>query len=148
MRHALSAVVLVVPCLLAGCGGPDPSKVAPAPHEGVIVALPEDQGFVELMDGKAGPSKGRRIERPIVAFLLQADKKTAIESPPQEMVVRLDSTKDQKPITLRLQPDANEPAGSARFVSASGPYEVGRGGAGVVEVNLNGKSLKAPFRGR
>ncbi len=151
MRNVIATVALLA-SLLAGCGGPEPMVARSdqtSPHGGVIVPLPGEQGFVELLNGADAPPIARVRQTTIVAYLLQPDRKTAVASPPQEIAIKLDTQKTPNPIPLPLKLDTTDPAGSARYVSEVGPYEVDRGGGGgTVEVTLNGKPITVPFRGQ
>ncbi len=138
--------------LIVGCDGGTPKPtvdVKEAVHNGTVVPLPEDLGVVELLNGK--PSRtGGNYQATIIAYLLQPDRTTPIESPPKEMIVKIGSADETaKPVTLKLDPTTSEPTGSARYTSAPGPYEIGRGGTGgTVEVTVGGKAVSAPFRSR
>jgi hypothetical protein len=147
MRTAV-LLALLATATCAGCGvGVVPSAVPPtsALHGGILVPLPEQKGFVELLNDKMEKRYGV-YETTIVAYLLQPDQKTPLQPKPTNVSIKLDTAKGQKSIPLVEKPDTADPAGSARFVSDFGPFELNQRG-GELSFALDGKSQTVPFRG-
>jgi hypothetical protein len=146
MPKRLILVALAAGWAAAGCGS-DPmsgptSAAVPAIgelHGGVLVPLADGQGYVELLNGER---RGRTNQTTIVAYLLQADQKTASAQKPSEVVVKLGS----QTVPLHAEPAAGEPAGNARYVSAPGPYDLHQQGGDVV-VTHDGQTASGSFRG-
>ncbi len=148
MRTLVVLFSLFTAISLSSCGTPVvESTVPPASehHGGVLVPLPENQAYVELLNGKRVKS-GKKVETTIVAYMLQADKQTALSPIPTEVVVQLETTKGPSNVLLRSEPEQGDPLGSARFVSKPGDYQLDQGG-GEIRVTLDGKQLTAKFRG-
>ncbi len=151
MKSAVATALLAMACLqMAGCG--QPAVLPPPPeslHGGVLITLPEDQGVVELLNGKPVPASGGKPGYPLVAYLLQPDRKSAAASPPKAMTVKYLAQGEEKSATLVLDPDTSDPVGSARFVSPPTPLVVERGEAGgTIEFEWNGKKVSTSFRGK
>jgi hypothetical protein len=139
---------LLAVVLYAGCGGgslPPPIPPTSALHGGILVPLPEDRGYVELVNGQR-TSRSRTVITTIVAYLMQSDQKTALTSTPSSVSVKLLTPKGQKEVPLKHTPEPGDPAGTARFVSEPGPLEL-NGAGGEITVVLDGKTLIVPFRG-
>jgi hypothetical protein len=148
MRYGFFFLSLLATGIGSGCGmRPAPSALpASSPlHGGILVPLPENQGFVELLNDKR-ERRGSAYLTTIVAYLLQADQKSAVTQQSKAVTVKLGPPPDAKTLTLRADPDPGDPAGSARFVSELGPFLLNQSG-GEIQVVLDGKTLTAPFRG-
>jgi hypothetical protein len=147
MRHALLFLSLVPAGICPGCGGPHTSTLPPSSplHGGILITLPEGQGYVELLNDKR-ERKGYAFQTDIVAFLLQPDQKTALSGKPSRVSVKLDTPRGPATIDLAPKPDPADPAASAKYASELGPYELNQRG-GEVTVAIDGKTLTAPFRG-
>jgi len=131
-----------------GCGGQVvPSVVPPTSslHGGILVALPDNQGFVELLNDKREKRFGA-IYTTVVAYLLQPDQNTALAQKPTQFSVKLDTASGPKTIPLVPEPKPGDPLGGARFASELGPFELNQRG-GEVTLTLDGKTLAAKFRG-
>jgi hypothetical protein len=146
MRFAMAFLFLVGVC--SGCGG---EKIVPAQlptsnlHGGVLVLLPENGGYVELLNEGSQRRSGVNQTR-IVAYVLQHDQKTAIAQQPTSVSVNLALPGGSKAVPLSLAPAADYPVGNARFASEPGPFELDRIG-GEVTVAVGGKTLTGAFRG-
>jgi hypothetical protein len=140
---------LLLAFALAGCAGdPVPANVTGSSHlhGGVLAQLPDNLGYVELLNDKRAKGKGGVADTTIVAYVLQPDKNTAIATLPTEVSVKLTTAKGPLTVPLRAEPDPADPVGTARFVSAMGPYDLHELSAEVV-LNLGGKTITANFRG-
>src|SRR4051794_27612908 len=142
MRNEVLLLALLTTLSFTGCGGgsqpsalPDTSPL----HGGILVPLPENQGYVELLNDKR-ERKGGAFLTTIVAYPLQADQKTAFPRTPTSVTVTMDTPKGKKTIPLLPKPDQGDSVGSARFVSDFGPYELNQVG-GDITVAVDGKTL-------
>ena len=146
MRTVVLSSLLAATC--TGCGGQVvPSAIPPTSplHGGILVPLPDNQGYVELLNDKREKRYGA-FETTIVAYLLQPDKKTALSLKSTNVSVKLDTSGGQKTVMLLAKPDQGDSVGSARFASEFGPFELNQRGGDVV-VAIDGKTLTMPFRG-
>ncbi len=138
---SLAAVLVATGCGTNFLGGPTVAPVSEASelHGGILVPLSEDQGYVELLNGER---QRRSSKTTIVAYLLQNDRKTPATQKPTDFIVKLGGD----PVPLHPAQDAHDPAGSVRFVSGIGAYELNQQG-GEVTVTLDGKTSSGTFRG-
>ncbi len=148
-RNALSGLFLIAAGTLTGCGPPPVvESTVPPPsehHGGVLVPLTDKQAYVELLNGKR-ETKNKVSQTNIVMYLLQPDLKTPFSETPKSVQVKIGTPKGEQLVTLKAEPDSTDPIGSARFVSAPGPYELNQSG-GEVTVQVGGKTLSGTFRG-
>jgi hypothetical protein len=151
--HLMLMVMRLLPLWLVGfgggCGGGGPS-VSRVPdssslHGGILIALPENQGFVELLNDRR-ERRGNEFQTRIVAYLLQADQKTAATQPAKSLTVKLGAPPAEKAVVMPLEPDRADPVGGARYVSGLGPFQLEQSG-GEIRLDLGGKTLAVPFRG-
>jgi hypothetical protein len=148
MRHAGLFLSLVAAGMCSGCGPGVHTSALPASsplHGGILIPLPEDQGYVELLNDKRERKLGV-IQTNLVAYLLQSDLKTALPGKPSKVSVKLDTPRGQATVDLVAKPDQADPVAGPRYVSELGMYELNQRG-GEVTVALDGKTLTAPFRG-
>jgi hypothetical protein len=148
MRHALLFLSLVPAGMCSGCGPGVHTSALPASsalHGGVLIPLPENQGYVELLNDKRERKSGR-VQTNIVAYLLQPDQKTALAAKPSKVAVKLDTPRGPATIDLVPKPNQADPIAGTPYVSEFGPYELNQRG-GEVTVAIDGKTLTALFRG-
>jgi hypothetical protein len=149
MRHVVLLFSSFAVGTFTGCGAgeanPSPLAETSNLHGGILIPLPEDQGFVELLNDRYEKKRAAYLTT-IVAYVLQPDKKTAFPKPPTSVSVTLLTSKGKKTIPLLLTPRPSDPVGSVRFVSDLGPYELNQIG-GDIAVEVDGKRLTATFRG-
>jgi hypothetical protein len=148
MRNGVLLLAFLATVAHAGCGGGSVTSTHAEVsnlHGGILVPLPEKQGYVELLNDRR-QQQGRAFLTNIVAYLLQDDQKTPIAQLPSSMSVTIDTTKGRKTIPLQPKPNPDDAVGSARFVSDFGPFELSNIG-GEVAVAVAGKTLTATFRG-
>jgi hypothetical protein len=120
-------VLLVAGALvIGGCaGGPAiPPQVMVGPHGGTAYRLPGDRGFVELVNEPAVDTPRPGAKTALVVYFLQDDAKSPVTSAPTD--VRADVMVERRAVKLVLKPEpkADDPAGSARFATALGPYHL------------------------
>jgi hypothetical protein len=148
MRHAVLFLSLVAAGICSGCGPGVHTAALPASgplHGGILVPLPEVQGYVELLNDKRERKSGAILTN-IVAYLLQSDQKSPMTQQSPAVTVKLGTPPSVQMVALRPDPDRSDPSGSARFVSDFGPFLLNQSG-GEIQVVLDGKTLTAPFRG-
>lgn len=149
MRTILRATGLVVIGMFVGCGQPVPVETAVPEssehHGGVLVPLSDKEVYVELLNGER-KNKGTTYDTTLVAYLFQSDQKTPIAEKPASVQVKVGTPNGDQLVTLNPAPDSADPLGSARFVSATGPFELTQNG-GEVTVQVGGKTLTGSFRG-
>jgi hypothetical protein len=148
MRAEFLLLSLVTAVFCTGCGvSPHPSPVPSSSplHGGILIPLPEEQGYVELLNDKR-ERKGNAYLTTIVAYLLQPDQKSSVTEQAKSVTVKLGAPPEAKTIAMRHDPDRSDPSGTARFVSELGLFQLNQSG-GEIQVVLNGKTLTAPFRG-
>ena len=113
------------------------------PHNGLLLPLPGDHGFVEILnEGKIDRSQ-RKIT--VAAYFLRPDKQSPLESLPTDVKVEIEGTGGK---TIPLSPAANppDPLSAARLVSAPGPYLLSQRN-GEVSGTLNGERFTLGFDG-
>jgi hypothetical protein len=149
MRIVKPLITLCVVGSLLGCDSQQVvESTVPATaelHGGILVPLAESENYVELLNGKS-VKKGKALETDLVAYVLKGDRKSPVSELPPSIEVRIDTPKGTQVVPLKSAPDSSDPAGSSRFVSAPGPFQLNQTG-GEVTLQVNGKSLTASFRG-
>jgi hypothetical protein len=131
-----------------GCGGqviPSPIPPTSPLHGGILVPLPEKLGYVELLNDSR-QKRYNATETNILAYLLGPDQKTALVQKPTSVSVQLDTPSGRQTVPMLPNPDPGDPAGSARFGSEFGLFELNQRG-GEITVAIDGKTLTVPFRG-
>jgi hypothetical protein len=148
MRRALLCLSLVPAGLCSGCGAGSYPSALPATsplHGGILIPLPENQGYVELLNDKRERRAGY-FQTNLVAYLLQSDQKTALAAKPSKVSVKLDTPRGPATIDLVPKPSQADPIAGTPYVSEFGLYDLNQRGGEVI-VAIDGKSLTAPFRG-
>ncbi len=82
---------------LAGCGESGPQPGPSTPHGGVLLGLPDNKGFVELVRREKPDQPGTGQ---IVVYFLDPSK-NAMSSPPTSATLKLRAVKSSKPIDLK-----------------------------------------------
>jgi len=139
---AICAVMAITP--MVGCGGvPAPPLPPLLPHQGVVVALPDERGFAEILnEGQArGKPAGRRSLVAVVHFY-SSDRQSPLVPAPTEVSLTINGAK----VLLVAAPDPKDTKAGARFASAPGPYEL-REAKLEVSANLGDKSFSELTRG-
>jgi hypothetical protein len=158
MRISLRAVTPAVVSVLLGCDSSTPrANVATvaAPHHGTMIPLPDDRGFVELINE---PEVGdRRNPQPtsIVAYYLQADGKSPLNPAPANVNFGIDmgggkgargKQGSAQSVPLNAEPKADDPAGASRYASKPGPYDL-TAIRGALSATIGGQEISVPFAG-
>ncbi len=159
MRLHVRIVTIALAGLTLGCDSsttPVSGTLAVGPHQGTMIRLPHDKGFVELINE---PEIGdRRNPQPtsIVAYFLEADSKSPLSSAPSEVMFSLGGDEQRgarggskaaaQSIPLNAEPKPDDPTGSARFASKPGPYDLDRV-RGTLSAKISGLEISTPFSG-
>jgi hypothetical protein len=99
------------------------SKIGP--HEGMAYALPEGQGYAEVVNEPPVEERGVKTPTSIVVYFLGGDAKSPSTLTPTEVKFVVNPGKnDTKTIPLKAEPKAGDPASGNRFVSEPGPYRL------------------------
>jgi len=148
MRNGVQLLSFFALVMSPGCDAVTPtSSILPSSplHGGILIPLPENQGYIELLNEKR-EKRGNVFLTTVVAYLLQPDQKTALAQKPTQFSVKLDTASGPKMIPLVPEPNPGDPFGNARFASELGPFELNQRG-GDVTLAIDGKTLTTPFRG-
>lgn len=136
LKCAMMAVALI--SWLVGCGGsttpPVPASVT-ASHGGLLLALPKQKGFVEIV---VEPEKTSKSQARLVAYFVSADGSTALEPAPTDVSFKSDDGKTTS-LVADAKPDPSSKA--ARFASAPGAFAPGRALAGNLTATIGGEAL-------
>jgi hypothetical protein len=150
MRDFVRAAVLLT-AVLSGCSSssaPTPAVVVKGPHDGTALRLPNDKGFVELVNEPAVDSRSRNATTSIVAYFLQANGSSPMNPAPTEVKFSLKASanKPLEVIPLAAAPKSDDPAGGARFASKTGPYDLAAV-RGALQASIDGQSFSIEFMG-
>ena len=102
MRTDLAALCLITAGVVSGCGqisGPGAKQLPDSNHGGVLVALPDKEAYVELLNGDR-KKKGTTYDTTIIAYLLEPDLKTALTHPPTSVQVKVGTPKGEQVVKL------------------------------------------------
>ncbi len=142
-----SAAILIgsVACACLGCGpSPIQGPTVQPPHRGVILKLPDDLGYAELVVESAGSSKPGRAE--LAAYFLGPDAKTALAIPVSGVTVEIyiAEAKTRKAVPMALQPRPADPSAGARFASPIPEGFDGNIAGPRITASVAGRSIEAP----
>ena len=112
-----------------------------------MTALPDDQGWVELLNENEH-AVGKARTGSVVAYFFKSDRQTPLDPPPTDVTLKL-SGAEKGAVTLPLAPApaAGDPAGAARFASKAGPDTLSDT-PGELSGKLAGKAFTLKFRAR
>lgn len=146
-------IVLIVVACAPGCGAgqggsPAPGQVVVAfgPHGGRAVALPNDQGYAEVVVEPVKAS-ARSVRQVLLAvYLLQPDLKSGLATIPTSISAAVVTPETSEPIavSLRHDPLTARADASARFASAPGPFDYDEL-AGELTIELGGQTITREF---
>lgn len=138
--------LLAIPPLLAiaGCGSGTPREfpVARAAHAGTLVALPDGQGFAEVLVDSAAPKAGggkSPSKTRIVAYFFRPDGTTPMSPGPADVKMRIGGGPDSRVVDM-----PGEPKETGKYASAIGTYPDGF--VGQLEATLDGRAVEVPVR--
>ncbi len=159
MRFHVRVVTIAVAGLTLGCA-PAPTPVsatlAVGPHQGTMIRLPQEKGFVELVNEPEVSDRRQPQPTSIVAYFLEPDSKSPLISAPSDVKFLLDGEGGKsarggaKPmpqtIPLNAEPKSDDPVGSSRFASKPGPYGLASI-RGTLASKIGGLEISTPFSG-
>ncbi|MEW4569132.1 hypothetical protein AB1L88_14805 [Tautonia sp. JC769] len=131
----------LIACVLAGCGGPREVKINPednpifGPHDGPLVALPDDGGSVEVATEQVGAQA-----RVVAYFYAGPEGNTPLAPVPTDVSVDL-ALPGGEATNIVLTPGG----GDARFASSPGDY-VFDPFFGTINATVQGQPVSVPFR--
>ena len=153
MNRLLVASIFVPAFASAGCTSPvsTPGRgyVADGPHGGLVVPLPGDAGFAEILNEAAADAGSRqrgRVPKAVVVYFLGPDKKTALSPSPTGVGVKLLGEAAGATIALSPAPDPKDPAGAGRFASTVGDFDLA-GRRAELNAGLGGREVVREFQG-
>jgi hypothetical protein len=152
MTHrSLLALGVVSTLAVAGCSGAPPSEgqAGAGPHQGVIVPLPGDSGFAEVLtEEPAAKAPARRGHPPkaVVVYFLGPDQKAALSPAPTGVGVKILGNETAETVALNSAPAPKDPAGASRFASAVGNYDLA-GRRAELSADVGGQKVWLEFRG-
>ncbi len=158
MRIYYRAVALGLVAGLLGCESTAPLatvSVAVGPHHGIMIRLPEDSGFVELVNEPEVSDRRDPEPTAIVAYYLQSDAKSPMTPGPSDVSVALQAGRGKAAdgkkaaagaIPLATEPKPDDPSGGSRFASKPGPYELATI-RGTLSAKIGGQEVAVPFGG-
>lgn len=92
MPKSFLAILLAAAGLIAGCGSPElSSQVLKGTHSGRSIRLPEDKGYVELVNEPIVTDRRNPQPTSIVAYFFQTDGKSAMSPSPTDVSFQIDS---------------------------------------------------------
>ena len=141
----LGATLLLA--LTAGCGS-SPATVAPeqnpsfGPHGGPTAALPEEKGFIEIVQEPIGGQSR------LVAYCFSTrDMASPLSPVPSSFQFSMDLPGGSaQEVAFTAEPKPGEPGGESRFISQPGEFEVDPL-LGTVTVTIEGQTLTAKLSG-
>ena len=154
INRLLVASIFVLAFAIAGCNdsvsNPGQSFVADGPHGGLVVPLPGNSGFAEILNEEptaaAGSRQRGRVPKAVVVYFLGPDKKTALSPAPTSVGVKFVGETAGTTITLGPAPDPKDPVGTGRFASAVGDFDLS-GRRAELTADLGGRKVTQEFQG-
>lgn len=149
MSYRISAILgtTLLLALAAGCGS-SPATVAPeqnpsfGPHGGPTAALPEQKGFIEIVQEPTGGQSR------LVAYCFSTrDMASALSPVPSSLQFSMDLPGGgAQNVAFTAEPKPGDPGGEARFISQPGEFEVDPL-LGTVTIAVDGQNLTAKLSG-
>ena len=136
MARLLLAVLLVTVGSIVGCGTAVPdSPVRKGMHDGTTFQLPHEKGFVELVNEPLVTDRRNPQPTSIVAYFFLPDGKSSMSAGSLAEVtfqIQPGATSRQRgrskatvmSLELKPEPKGDDPAGTGRFASQTGPYDL------------------------
>ena len=125
-------------------------------HGGTTFRLPDDKGFVELVNEPVVIDPRNPQPTSIVAYFYQADGKSAMSPSPTDVSFQIDpdarsrqrdkAAAGSSTLPLSAEPKADDPAGASRFASKTGPYYLAAV-RGTLKAKINGQDISTAFMG-
>jgi len=157
MPKSFLAILLAAAGLTVGCGSPElSSQVFKGTHGGTTFRLPDEKGFVELVNEPVVTDRHNPQPTSIVAYFYQANGKTAMSPSPTDVSFQIDpdarsrqrgkATAGSSTLPLSAEPKADDPAGISRFASKTGSYDLA-GVRGTLKAKINSQDVSTAFMG-
>jgi len=150
MRIGFGAALIVMVGLSFGCNsGPStPPQVMVGPHRGTTIRLPDEKGFVELINEPEVSGRGSREPTAIVAYFLKSDGSSTMEPAPSDVMLVLAGAgkKGSETIPLSAEPKSDDPAGGSRFASKPGSHHLASL-RGKLNAKIDGQEVSLPVSG-
>ncbi len=157
MPKSFLAILFAAAGLTVGCGSPElNSQILKGTHGGTTFRLPDEKGFVELVNEPVVTDRRNPQPTTIVAYFFQADGKTAMSPSPTDVSFQIDpdarsrqrdkATSGSSTLPLSAEPKADDPTGASRFASKTGPYDLA-GLRGTLKAKINGQDVSTAFMG-
>jgi hypothetical protein len=114
--------------------------------------LPDDKGFVELVNEPAVTDRRNPQPTSLVAYFLQPDARSAMTPSPTDVGMQIDPGRGSRKRTeatalpLGAEPKADDPAGGSRFASKVGPYALS-GIRGTLKAKVGGQDVSVDYLG-
>jgi hypothetical protein len=147
------AVLFGCAVAFAGCdAAPIPEPVVlVGPHQGTMIRLTDGKGFVELTNEPPVTNRSSTESTSLVAYFLQPDGKSALEPAPTDVQFIVDQGRARKKgdvsaVALSADAKPDDPAGSGRFASKPGRYQL-TALRGRLSAKLAGQEVSTQFEG-
>ncbi len=139
----------VAAAIVAGCGGSTPSTSntgTVGPHRGVLLKLPDDLGFAEVVVESTG-NPARSLTTEVAAYFFGPDAKAAIMPPPTDVsfLLYLAEAKARQKVAMKPALKSSDPAGTGRFVAEPPPGFDGVVTGGTLAARLGGREVVVSF---
>jgi hypothetical protein len=148
LRVSVALLVMSL-SLFVGCGMPIPPPAlnVQGPHDGNSSRLPDDRGFVEIVNEPEVPSRASKQPTSIVAYFYQPDGKTPMTPPPSDVRVVLDlGRRRTEKLAMKAEPKSGDTSGACRFASKTGPYQLPNL-RGQLSASVGGRQVDIIFEG-
>jgi hypothetical protein len=129
--------------------------VVNGPHHGTALQLPENKGYVELVNEPEVRDRRGNEPTSIVAYYLQTDGKSPLSSLPSEVSFEIETSSGRngkrgepaaQSLPMTAEPKAEDPAGAGRFASKPGPYLLSTL-RGTLKAKIDGQQVSTVFHG-
>jgi hypothetical protein len=159
IRNGVILSTLAIIALGCGDGAPPVEKqaVINGPHNGTTLQLPDQKGFVEMVNEPEPNDRRKNEPTALVAYFLKIDGKTPLEPAPTDVTFAIDASAGggrggrgqqatAKSVPLTAQPKADDPSGACRFASEPGPYLLD-GIRGTLSAKVDDQATSLGFAG-
>lgn len=113
---------------------------------GTVQALPNNQGYAEIVVEPASTSSSGNGNAVLAVYLLQTDMKSPLDLVPDEVSATVTTPDDPtpKPVALSKQPIEGKSDTSSRYASTPGPFDYDEL-RGQVSISLKGETSRLDF---
>jgi hypothetical protein len=136
-QRSVAVSLLLASLACAGCGGgpPNPQPGPATPHSGALSAIPDGQGYVEVLKA---PAPGNKKMTQVSLFFLDADKKP-VSSPPPSATLKLFTATPP----IEFKPITGDPTKEGGLIST--PFLDRDDMSGNLTASINGTSMTIPL---